>query len=210
MRQILTRATTALLLLAVSLNALPEQLAEAQRWSEHRASPEGQLAFEAGQSHAWNIGQTPEPAHHFVGGSSSPDPGGQTYKEDETDTGPDQETYASGAISRVYRSSRSYGGSDYSSRRSYSPDIGVSIHYRHSYPGYQHRSYREHQYGHGLRHYRQPGYGSKYRRGGYSQHHGYHKPRRYGHGFRHGYRGSLHHRSGSGHSHFGGSGHIRR
>jgi len=168
------------------------------------------------RSRAWSPGQTPEPEHQFVGGSSPSDPDQVPYPEGETYTDSDPKTYASGAVSRVYRGSRSYGGSEHSSHRAHSPDVGVSIHYRHSYPSYKHHSYRQHHYGHGLRHYRHPGYGSKYRHGGYRRHQGHqghqghHKPHRYGHGFRHGYRGSLHYRGGSDHSGFGGSVHIRK
>jgi len=165
-------------------------------------------------SQAWNSGQAIGQAQQLAGTVSQAGPDREIDSEDEAYARPNEETYASGAVSRVYRSSRSYGGNDYlnhrSNHRGYSPDIGVSIHYRHGYPGYKYRSYRQHQYGHGLRHYRNLGHGSKSRHGSYSRYHGYQKPHRYGHGFRHGYRGSLHYRGGPGHSGIGGSVHIRK
>lgn len=203
MRQILTWATTGLLLLIASLSVL------ANPASEHRVDPEGQRAFETAQNQAWSNGQTTEPEHRFAGEPSRSDPDREPYPEDETYTNSDHKAYASGALSRIYRSSRNYNG--YSGRREHSPETGASTYYRRGgHSSYEHRSYRKHQYGHGLRHYRHPGYGNKHRHGGYPRHYGYQKPHRYGHGLRHGYRGSLHYRGGSGHSGFGGSVHIRK
>lgn len=166
------------------------------------------------RSHAWSNRESTGQAQQLAGTVSQADPDQEFDSEDEAYTRPYEETYASGAVSRVYRSSRSYGGSDHLNHRSnhsgYSPELGVSIHYRYGYPSYRYRSYRQHQYGHGLRHYRHPGHGSEFRHGGHSRYHNYQKPHRYGHGFRHGYRGSLHNRSGLGHRGVGGSVHIRK
>jgi len=161
-------------------------------------------------SHAWNGGPANATEYQLAGSPSQSNSSPKPVPEGETYSGSNEEIHTSGAISRVYRGNRSYSTSGHSSYRGYGPDIGVSIHYRHRYPSYKHRSYRKHQYGHGLRHYRYPGYGSKLRHGGHRQYHGYRKPHRYGHGFRHGYRGSLHYRGGSSHRGFGGSVHIRK
>lgn len=144
----------------------------------------------------------PAAEHHFTGGSPEVNRNGESFAR--------KPIHSSGAISRVYRNSQSLDGNRaHISDDHHSTGIGVSIYSRHSYPSYRHRSHRQHQYGHGLRHFRHPGHKGRGR--GLGRHPSYYyNHHRYGEGFRHGHRGSLHPGGHSGHGNSNGSALIRK